>query len=130
MKQPNSLKLSIIFIFIFLFGCRTHNNELANTKWRLTSISVESINSLSDFEKSLIPKINGSMKMHSSFTDSVVTIYAEGKVPLICKYKLHKDSLFFINNDNTIDTQLILKLTKTNFIAASMQGIRLSSIRE
>ena len=74
--------------------------------------------------------MNDSMKMHSSFTDTLVTIYDEGKVPIIAKYKLNKDTLFFINANNTIDTQIILKLTKKSFETVSLQGLRQLLIRE
>ena len=46
------------------------------------------------------------------------------------KYKLNKDTLFFINANNTIDTQIILKLTKKSFETVSLQGLRQLLIRE
>ena len=129
-KQPYILRPTLIFILVFLLSCRNNKDELTNTKWRVTSISVASTNSLSNLEKSIIPKMNDSMNMHLSFTDTLATFYDEGKVPVICKYILHKDTLFFINTNNTIDTQLILKLTTKSFETASLQGVRQSSIRE
>ena len=115
---------------MILLSCNNNHYQLANTKWLVKTLAIDSTNYLSESEKIIYSKYDTSIKLHMQLNDTLAFTHADGKVVDTCKYKIIKDTLFFIYNEHARDTAIIIKLTKDSFITRSLSGIIQHSVRE
>src|SRR6478609_5315169 len=89
---------SFCFLCISFFGCTDNSIQLENTKWKVVSITLDSINTLNNTEL-LGAKIADSLlktsALYSEFKNHQAITQFEGKIPDTTEYLISSDTLFY-----------------------------------
>lgn len=118
-----------ISIFCVLFtsflGCTGNSFQLENTKWRVISITLDSVNALNKTELGAAKIADNLLKtssLYSEFRNHQAITHFEGKIPDTTDYLISRDTLFYIQ-EKLRDTEIIIKMTKEELITKSLSGI-------